>query len=481
MNPSKHDRIWREWMNLTERAPQPQHAPRPVAIGGRLPVGMAALASIVVIVAIVGSRLAATPAVPGGSPSVSPGASLSASPPVNTQPTSPESPLATPSGQGTPTQTHPAPAVTLAPALFTTPGAASSWKGFTWSTLPADSPLLTADQGIQVIDWRGGYVAYGTTGGGANGFVWTSTDGIDWRHVDGISAPQILVSVSPAGLVAIGGDPSAASPTNTVWTSPDGLAWLDAGSATGLAYVDAIAGTSAGLVAIQHTMTGSGKFATPAYSLSYSNDGIGWTPVTDGLPAAWNGYPGTLQSGNGRFFLAGNSTAQVASTQSGNGRFFLAGNSAALVASTNPGTGVVWWSDDGRAWAKSSGTITYPARQLYFGRDGILLSTQSPAVPGGSGIAISTDGGKSWHDDPSDSPVGPSVCGQGECSTGPDGYFGANGTVMVAAKTNGQAWISYDGSTWTSIAWGGPSGASSGPLLVLPRGVFVEGRYGAAQ
>jgi hypothetical protein len=315
---------------------------------------------------------------------------------------------------------------------------------------------------LQVIRWRGGYVAYGTTGGGASGFLWTSTDGIAWRQqVTGISGPQVLVAVSPAGLVAIAGDPSATSPAETVLTSPDGLAWLDAGSPTGLAYVDSITGTSAGLVAIQHTMTGSGKFATPVYSLSYSNDDIGWTKVTDGLPAGWNGYPGNLQSGNGRFFLVG--------------------NSAAPAASTTPDRGVVWWSDDGRTWTKSSGTIAYPARQLYFGRDGILLRTQSPAVPGGSGLAISTDGGKSWHDDPSDSPVGPYVCGQGECSSGPDGYFGANGTTMVAVKTNGQAWISYDGSTWTSIAWGGPSGASSGPLLVLPRGVFAGVQYGAAQ
>ena len=69
MNPSKHNRIWSDWMAVTERAPQPQHAPRRAAIGARLPVGMAAFASIVVIVAIVGSRLVATPVVPGGSPS----------------------------------------------------------------------------------------------------------------------------------------------------------------------------------------------------------------------------------------------------------------------------------------------------------------------------------------------------------------------------------------------------------------------------
>jgi len=320
---------------------------------------------------------------------------------------------------------------------------------------------LTADPGLQVISWRGGYVAYGTTGGEANGFLWTTTDGIAWRQVTDISAPQVLVAASPAGLVAIAGDPSATSPAETVWTSTDGMSWQDAGAPAGLAYVDAIVGTSAGLVGISHTISGSGKSAALAYSLSYSTDGIGWTPVTDGLPVVGNGYPGNLQSGNGRFFLLGGVPDP---------------------ADASNYIGAVWWSDDGRTWTRSGGTIAYPARQLYFGRDGVLLRTQSPAAPGGSGLAISTDGGKSWHDNPSDSPVGPYVCVQGEvCGFGPDGYFGANGTVMVAAKTNGQAWISYDGSTWSSIAWGGPAGASSGPLLVLPRGVFVEGRYGAAQ
>jgi hypothetical protein len=72
------------------------------------------------------------------------------------------------------------------------------------------------------------------------------------------------------------------------------------------------------------------------------------------------------------------------------------------------------------------------------------------------------------------------VCGQGECSDGPDGTFASNGTVIVALKSNGATWISYDGKTWTSIADKGPANYF-GLVLVLPLGVVVGSSYGAAK
>ena len=86
MNPSKHDQIWRDWMAATDHALQPEHAPRPATLSGHMPAGMAALASIAIVVAVLGSRLMASPAVTGSSPSASAGGSPSASPSGVAQP-----------------------------------------------------------------------------------------------------------------------------------------------------------------------------------------------------------------------------------------------------------------------------------------------------------------------------------------------------------------------------------------------------------
>jgi hypothetical protein len=434
----KSDEILSEWLAVADRARQPHQAPRPATTRMRLPIGMAALAAVVVIVAVVGSRVVAPAVGPGGSPSASPSASPTT--PV-AQPSATTPPISIPSAE-------PSPTPGASPVTLTTPVVTSSWQGFTWNTLPADSPFVTADFGTQVLAWRAGYVAYGTTNGAANGFVWTSADGLTWRQVTDISAPRILVAVSPTGLVAFADDPSATSPIETVWTSTDGVAWHNAGSPGGVAFVDSIAGTSAGLV------------ATASSGVVYSNDGITWTPLSGGPAASWNENPLHLQSGNGRFFLIGGAPGLT------NGR-------------ASP-AGVAWWSDNGRTWTKSGGTVPYPGSDMYFGRDGILLNWQMAAIPGGNGLARSTDGGKSWHNDPANSPLGAYVCGQHACSSGPDGSIASNGTVMVALKTNGKAWVSYDGNTWTSIGWGAPA-SNQGPLLVLPRGVLVGNQYGAAR
>jgi len=343
-------------------------------------------------------------------------------------------------------------------AAFTTLGVTSNWQGFSWSQLPSDNPLVTADFDVQVLTWRGGYVAYGTTNGASSSFVWTSADGQTWTQVTSITAPSVLVAVSPTGLVAMTSNPSATVPSETVWTSSDGLQWRNAGPPAGVAFVDSIAGTSTGLVAVEHTLTGSGKFATYQYNVVFSTDGMSWTPVTVDAGLSADIKVPQVQSGKNRFFVLG---------------AVRAGNASGAV-------GVVWWSDDGRTWIRSSGTIGWPAISLDFGRDGILLHTNSMTVGGGGvGLALSTDGGKTWQPDDAFGPLGATVCGQGECSVQPDGAITSNGTVFVAVKSDGHAWVSYDGYTWTPIAWGGPASAS-GPLLVMPRGVLVGSAYGAA-
>jgi hypothetical protein len=66
--------------------------------------------------------------------------------------------------------------------------------------------------------------------------------------------------------------------------------------------------------------------------------------------------------------------------------------------------------------------------------------------------------------------------------TSPDGLISANGNVFLAVKTDGKkAWLSYDGHTWTPIAWTGGFPALSYSLVVMPRGVILGDSYGAAR
>jgi hypothetical protein len=336
--------------------------------------------------------------------------------------------------------------------------------------------------GVEVLAWRGGYVAYGTTNGGASAFVWTSTDGQTWTQVTAIVAPQVLVAASPAGLVAVAGDPSAPVASETVWTSSDGVRWRNAGSPSGLAFLDSIAGTATGLIATGHTLTGSGKSATADYTVAYSADGVNWTPVTIQGGITWDYVGPQVQSGNGRFFVMGGYSGGLTS----NAAYRLdaldatgAVSGRGLVASGAPGNGGLWWSDDGQTWTKSSG-VTVFGTEIDFGRDGMLLYTSGREIPGGVSLELSTDGGKTWQADDKFGPLGVAACGQGECSVGPDGAIGSNGTIFMAVKSDGHAWISSDGRTWTTIAWNGPS-PDYGPLLVLPRGVLMGSMYGAAK
>jgi len=162
-----------------------------------------------------------------------------------------------------------------------------------------------------------------------------------------------------------------------------------------------------------------------------------------------------------------------------------AGDQPHIVLTATGTFSYVWWSDDGRSWHRSVGTIGGYGTSVDFGRDGILLNTDYASTPGGVGMAVSTDGGKTWQPESNFGPLGQASC-SGECSVSADGVFGANGTVFVAVKNGGkQAWLSYDGHTWTPIAWSGgdPSTASGngfGGFTVLPRGVMLTGVYGAA-
>jgi hypothetical protein len=407
-------------------------------------MGIVLLAVVILIAAVVALRVVGEKSSPGATASPS-----AAAPSAVVAVVTPSAPI--PAASPTPSPT-PVPAV----PVLTTTGVTSNWQGFTWSQLAPDSPLMTADPGIRVLNWSHGFVAYGSTGGGSNAFVWTSTDGQAWTAVGSIVAPSVLVAVAPAGLVAIGGDPTQPASSQTVWTSSDGILWSAAGAPTGLSYIDSIAGTSAGLVAVQHTLTGSGKSTLYQYGVAFSHDGITWTVVA-GTPAL-------------------SDQVIIPRVQSGGDRYFLLGAPTAL---SGKGTGgELWWSDDGQKWTTVELPL-YPT-SLDFGRDGIVLHTSTMSMPGSAGIEVSSDGGKTWQADSKFGPLGATTCGQGECTVGPDGMIASNGTTFLALKNDGHAWTSYDGRTWTSISWGAPSPGTES-LLVMPCGVLVAGSYGAAK
>jgi hypothetical protein len=435
---------------------------------------------------ITGNRVYFGQALSGVEPRGSVGPPTTASPgPTSAEPTSTPAEVATPeSSSGA------SPAATLTASGFTTSGAVSAWNGFTPTPLRSDSPMLAdpdrPGSGVsQVLRWRGGYVAtgsvtlFGETSPSLG--LWTSPDGVTWTPVTSIGAAAVFVSVAPVGLVAIGTNPSgtdgSAIPVS-VWTSADGVTWLDAGPPNLHGRVVSIAGTTTGIVATVDVPTASSaKGSYDTYAVEYSTDGVTWTPesIDAGLATAQPGYglPPHVQTNDGHFYLMGSPGPATSST------------GFELTASVAPGD-EMWLSDDGKTWTKSSGGYSMVADFIDFGRDGMLLNTNSTGIPGGTGLALSTDGGKTWHDDTKLIPLGPYAC-QGECGSGPDGAIGSNGTAFVAVKSGGaKAWLSYDGHNWTSIPWSGGdlAGAGyggSGGFVVMPRGVLVGGVYAAAR
>jgi hypothetical protein len=371
----------------------------------------------------------------------------------------------------------------LASASFETPGLATGWQGFSWTRLAANNPDLggnpdLAASGVrQVLKWRGGYVATGSNPGHAapSTGLWLSPDGQTWTFAVGITQPTVMLAVAPVGLVAMGID--ASGTPKDLWTTSDGRNW---GGSTGVSNLPgslvSLAGTSNGIVATVAVTSGIGKAATTSYLVEYSTDGEKWSPETIQPGLSWNAdAPApTVQANAGRFFLLGSTTSALAQV----------GGTGIVFASSAAVPSYVWWSDDGRTWTRSGGSFEAAPQRIDFGRDGMLLETSwRGAVPGGTELARSTDGGKTWAPDAKFGPLGPSTC-SGACGTGPDGAIGSNGTYFVAVKNGGkQAWTSFDGTVWTPIPWGGPDLATVGlgSFVVLPRGVLAGDMYGAAK
>ncbi len=371
------------------------------------------------------------------------------------------------------------PGPTMIASGFSTAGVATGWNSFSWTS--AGMPLT----GIgQVLQWSGGYAAAASLMhyvADPSPGLWISADGQTWAAARGISDDAVSISVAPVGLVAIGmnGNTADGWMLGSAWSSSDGRNWTKLGWPDFPGSLVSIAGTSSGIVATVAISHGTGKGQYGSFQIEFSTDGLHWTAenVSPGLASAQAGYgePPHVQAHAGRFYLMG--SAGPATTSTG----------MRLVSSVSP-PDEMWLSGDGKTWTKSAGGYSasggLDADYIDFGRDGMILHTDAyGAAPGATGLAYSSDGGQTWHENTNYDPLGPSTC-QGECVNGEDGAIGANGTYFVAVKHGGkQAWLSYDGQHWSSIAWtgGDPIGSWNGDgFLVMPRGVLLSGSYGAA-
>jgi hypothetical protein len=261
--------------------------------------------------------------------------------------------------------------------------------------------------------------------------------------------------------MAITADPSQPTTAAEVWVSSDGVNWSDQGQSTDQAVPDSLAGTNTGFVLVEHTVSGAGKFATATTKIVASPDGVTWSPVTVQAGLDW----------------AGDVSPVVVAA---NGRFFMLWYSGGAGASGKGLTGMIWWSDDGRSWTRSAGTISQAPMNVDVAANGLLVHTSTLTVGGGgAGLYTTRDGGKSWVPDPNFGPLGAAPCTGVQCASAPAGTIGSNGALMLAVGSSGQAWTSADGVTWASVSWGGPL-PSAGAMVVLPRGVLIGSKYGAA-
>ena len=366
----------------------------------------------------------------------------------------------TPPASRTPGPTPPGPHPTMVTTGLTTPGLASGWTGFSWpKTQPAGIGNVH-----QVLAWRGGYVATESIFGseGLSAGLWTSPDGQTWTAVTSIDNEDVMVAVAPIGLIAIGfNDSLTQDAPQAVWASSDGVSWQNLGKPNLLGSISSIAGTDAGIVAVVNVCPNA--CASSSIQVEFSTDGLNWTADDVGDLTGFQ----VVQSNAGHFYLMGVANAVASST--------------GFTSLASESRGEMWLSGNGTNWTQSSGGFSLIPEHISFGRDGLVLTTMSDGTPGGYGQAYSTDGGKTWKDDPGFGPLGQAVC-QGECAAGADGLIASNGSTMLAIKNGGgKAWLSYDGQTWTPIAWTGGNPANALNFVVLPRGVIFNGRYGVAQ
>lgn len=318
-----------------------------------------------------------------------------------------------------------------------------------------------------VVNWRGGYAAYGPNG------LWSSADGRAWtQSVTELPADRMIVAETASGLVALQVDapscpmatspcyPSSAGPV-VAWTSTNGLDWIDHGPAAGITgkQLVAVGGGPAGAVA--STIDGNQS------GVAFSSDGTTWKAVT---------VPSNVMSG-------------CPTAGFGAGRYVLLCPAAKETASGDLPTQPIW-STDGVNWVAGTAPVTgdRPAGmdKLLVGQNGFMATGYIPGEGGSEQWWRSTDAG-SWEVVAAYDPVGSYTSHAIPGGTYPNGWVCGDGTRLIAfaldpshASLRGDGWTSPDGKSWTRLTNHGAPQAGEFAEIVFPTGVLAGGWWGAA-
>lgn len=368
-----------------------------------------------------------------------------------------------------------------------------TWTGLSWS---APSAFPDASSIDDIVAWNGKLVAAGEIQNGANqdAAIWNSSDGgTTWTRLDNdattFADSQIANLVAtPSGLVAWGwvgqpvctgqGEGTTCGPTPIMlWATPDGASWkrvADVSTFKGATIAGVTVGPQ-GLVAVGDT-----GWEEPAIWVSAT--GAVWQRLT--LPSATfkDAHFSDVRSTASGYVLAGG-TGNSAPTSGG-----------ALLPDT--GSAAVWWSPDGRTWAKGTVDRTdgvgTSLGSIHLGASGMVAV--GSATGGKSATAwISTDG-RTWQ------PIANAELYAGVptpapgASSIPSFTMSDDGTHLLAVGVGDQLaismWVSTDGATWQQLPfsgstdliphWPGDQGPTISKAYLVPGGLIVIGQQGAS-
>ncbi|MFN8631783.1 MAG: hypothetical protein U0838_16145 [Chloroflexota bacterium] len=362
-------------------------------------------------------------------------------------------PQVAPPGAVTPAPSAvPSPTATASPSEAASPGSTAS---------PGPSPLaVTKASGLpgpigQATHYAGGVFAT-VLDGDLNATLWSSTDGLAWRHADGVE--RLLGNLTGVPIVQ-------AAPCG------DGLLVL-ATHADGTARI-----VFTKDLVTANTTDFNGEGASSVVGVAGGADGaIAWTE-------------------GGKVFVAPSckdlGSPSLVSTEAPvhvTGAGILKGRYVAVGWTGPEGSEVAaaWWSDDGRQWtpatvdnAVGNGFITAPV----FGSHGALSVVAAPGATGGTSRFAGTTDGTAWAS--TQSPLGEVT---GEAGAGSDaGLLAGDGSRLLAYGAPGdnaagarQFWLSDGSGVWRKAAMTGSKADlaalnAGGLVYVLPEGLLLAG------
>lgn len=280
--------------------------------------------------------------------------------------------------------------------------------------------------------------------------VWTSGDGVEWRRVtDDAFARGSVQDIATVGdtIVAVGyvaeriaADPRAKA--GMVWTSTDGVAWVQRSAETfDSAWLSAVSPGGPGVVALGTDLAGPAAW--------FSTDGVVWelaqVPPIPSFAAGDYAVWGDVVSIGDRIVAGG--VAEL----SGRG-----------VASEQY---LLWTSEDGRTWTEvSPDEVVLPGASvitgLAVGTSGIVMVGRGPLIDEPA-VWFSADG-RSWHRAPPEQEGfgsrfrnGFAWGGLRAVAAGPGGYVAVGGDGQCGGgdcpSAEAAVWTSTDGETWARV------------------------------